>query len=341
MVSKNMLSHRDRLTFRYANTCSTNLVQTRALTHRLWVGMLLLAIASSATEVTAQRLTPSETQGHPDVLVSKSATHWTTYDNCPVLIDHAVDIPALESGLLKEVYVRLNEPVGQNGKLAQLDSELAELEVQVAQLQYDSATKLAEDRADVDFQLMTLQELQDELASYRRIKDSVSDGEIRNLTLRVGKAQLTLTQARHAHARNGLSAQLQQASLRSAQQRLARRTVLSPIAGIATRVDKKAGQWVEAGEVIARVEDFSRLQVDALVPERDIDRSEIVGSQVRTTVDTADGPILLQGTVSSYDPKVSSSGLIRIHCEVSNVLHRGHYVLLPGMTVGLQIRTHL
>ncbi|QDV23508.1 efflux RND transporter periplasmic adaptor subunit [Aureliella helgolandensis] len=272
-----------------------------------------------------------------DAAVGPSTGSWLRFKQCPVLVEQAVDIPALESGVVESLPIKLNQSVTSGAVVAQLDSELAQLELRLAKLQHAAAMNLAQDNSDVDFHLVALQETQEELSSYEKISTSVSDSEIRRKTMEVGKARLALLRTQQALSRAGLESEMKSAGVEAAQKRLERRRVESPIDGVVAAIHMHAGQWVQAGQPIVRVENMSQLIADALVPIGDVDLSTIVGSEVRACMTTPEGELQFKGRVTSFDHKVSGQGLVRIHSRIENVQKAGQWQVLPGMTIDLLV----
>ncbi|GAB5405087.1 MAG: HlyD family efflux transporter periplasmic adaptor subunit [Aureliella sp.] len=300
-------------------------------------------LASLVAGTVLSTATAAPTQ--PSAIANTNAvvTSWRRLEQCPVLVEDSVEVPALESGVIVELAVELNQAISPDELIAKLDQEQAAMGVEMAKLKHQSALSLAEDSSEIDYQQLALQEIQNELTSYEKISKSVSSSEIRRLNLQVGKARLALVRARQASARAKVEAGVLATEIELAENRLSRRSVVSPLGGIVASVDKQVGQWVEAGETIAKIENLSELGVDAIVPVDSIDRGNIVGTPVRVVVSTKStktngtGDVRLPGQVVSFDHKVSARGLIRLHCRVRNTTHRGSFLLLPGANVDLEI----
>ncbi len=302
--------------------------------------LLFVSLVAAAVPSTAAA-TPVEPSG---IATDRDqTTSWRRLKQCPVLVEDAVEVPALESGVIVEMAVKLNQTIAPDQLIARLDQQQAAMSVEMANLKYQSALSLAQDKSEIDYQQLALQEIQSELSSYEKISTSVSNSEIRRLNLQVGKARLALVRARQASARAEVEAKVLAAEIKLAENRLERRSVHAPLGGIVSSVEKQVGQWVQAGETIAKIENLSELGVDAIVPFNSVDLGNIVDTPVRVVVSlpatAAEGPteLRLPGEVVSYDHKVSGRGLIRLHCRVRNTTHRGQHLLLPGMDVDLEI----
>ena len=265
-------------------------------------------------------------------------TGWVTFEKCPVMVEHHFEIPAQERGFLKTLTVELNQSVAANELLAELDTDLAELELQMAQLERALAEELARDESDVKFQQLALQQVEAELASHRSISNSVSESEIRRLTLGVEQAKLSLVRATHVHRRALSEVKLKAAAVEVAQLRLTRRRIVAPCSGVVTAIRIHPGQSLEAGQTILEIEDLEQLVIDRLIPTAHVNVANLVGCEVRVDLEQAEGAMLrLAGQITSYDPHVSSSGLVRVHARVKNIQQDGHWALLPGREVTMHV----
>lgn len=276
-------------------------------------------------------------------LAASTAVHgqgngWITFEKCSAMVEYRVEIPAQERGFLKRLNVELNQSVEADQVLAELDTELAELELRMAQLEHTRAEELARDDADVKLQQLALRQVEAELANHRTISNSVSESEIRRLELGVEQAKVGVIRATHVRNRALSEVKLKAASVEVAEMRLARRRIIAPRSGVVTGVKSYPGQSLEAGQTILEIEDLEHLVVDRLVPIAQISVSDLVGSEVRVDMLQADGQtVRLAGKVTSYDPRVSPSGLVRMHARVNNIMRQGNWVLLPGSEVTMHV----
>jgi multidrug efflux pump subunit AcrA (membrane-fusion protein) len=303
-------------------------------------GRRLVRLAAGCLIAWASFRTSPVALGQSDSRDGSGAATWLTFADCPVLLEKSVEVPALESGVLEKVEIELNAPVKAGQTLARLDEELALMEVKLAQLQHQAAVELANDDSSVKFAKVALNAAKEELENNSAIKASVSGSELRRLTLAVGSAEVNLQRAELALKRAAVEAELKAATVQAASLRNSRRRIVSPLDGIVTAVHLHQGQWVEAGKPVALVADLEHLLVDCLIPIEKVDRKRIVGLEVRVeTVQPSPGsaPLRLAGRISSYDPQVSSQGLVRVHARIQNARQGEHWLLLPGMNVKLEV----
>ncbi len=263
---------------------------------------------------------------------------WIAFEKCPVMVEHKLDIPAQERGFLRLLQVELNQAVTAGQVLAELDTELAELELRMAKLEQAQSNERALDDSDVKFQEVVLQKSMQDLDSHRAISTSVSESEIRSRTLGVAQAELGLKRAERAQRLAVGEAKLRAAAVEVAELRLAQRRIVAPRNGVVTAVKLHPGQSVEAGQTIMEIQDLEHLLIDRLIPIAQFNVAELVGSDVRVDVEQSGGAhVRLSGQIISYDPHVSSGGLVRVHAKVKNVLHGNDWVLLPGSEVTMYV----
>ena len=262
---------------------------------------------------------------------------WITLEKCPV-VTQTVQVPSQERGFLRALMVELNQPVTANQVLAELDTDLTELELRMAQLELVQAKELALVDSGVTLQKVTLQQVEEELQNYRSISNSVSESELRKLELKLEEARYGLNRATHAQHRAQGDENLKAAAVKVAELKLARRRILAPINGEVTAIKIESGQSVEAGQTVLEIEDLANLTISPLIPIRQYNVGDLDGAEVRVDVPQPDAaPVRLSGQITSYEPHVTANGLVRIHARVKNVQRNGVWVLLPGDDVTMHI----
>lgn len=263
---------------------------------------------------------------------------WIKFERCPVLVERTVEVPAIEQGIVKSIAVELNQEIAAGEIVAELDTELAHMELEAAQLEYSIAAELAKDESTIEYRRFALEQAEHELANYRAISSSVSESEIRRLKLAVDLAKLELIRSEKSKKAAESQALVRRAAVEVAKLRLKRRQVMTQQSGIVTKLKVSLGQSVEAGQPLMEIRNLEYLLVDRLISIHDFDLTKLVGAAVRVEVPLADGSITrLAGKVTSYDPEVSSQGLVRMHARVQNIQRDSHWVLLPGREVTMYL----
>ncbi len=263
---------------------------------------------------------------------------WITFEKCPVKVEHTLEIPAQERGFLRSLNVELNQVVTTDQVLAELDTDLAELELEMAKLELAQASELARDDSGVKLQTVTLQQVKVELENYRSISNSVSESELRRLILEQEQAEYGVKRAQHAQGRAIGEEKLKAAAVEVAKLRLARRRIVAPHGGEVTAIKIQSGQSVEAGQTILEIEDLEHLIIYPLIPINKFNVADLNGAEVRVDVaQPGADSVRLAGQITSYDPHVSSGGLVRIHARVKNMKRGNVWVLLPGSEVTMHV----
>ena len=268
------------------------------------------------------------------------AQTWVTFHDCPVMLENLYVVPAKDSGIVDNVSIQLNEFVKKGQLLVTLEKDRAELELQEAKEKHARAVELAADQGEVKLRRTALKIAKEELDNNVEIANSVSSSEIRRLTLAVEYASVALSNAENAFKLAGRQADSAAMAVKAATMNLANRDIYAPSEGIVTALKVHPGQWVEMGKPVMEISDLRQLQVDCLVPIEKTDLKKLVGLDVRIESNhrTATGaPIRLSGKITSYDPKVTTRGEVRVHCRIQNVRQGSEWLLLPDMNVRLEV----
>jgi HlyD family secretion protein len=192
-----------------------------------------------------------------------------------------------------------------------------------------------------------LQAAQRNLEALRRLQQTgaASAAEVQDAETRVNTARskVNLLQQK-SHSRfssldqQRAEAQLQQATAAysATEDLLEKSNIRSPQAGEVYNLPVKAGNFVNAGDLLVQVADLSRVTVKAYVDEPDIGRLA-KGQAVQVTWDAIPGRTW-QGTVTQVPTTVVSRGsrsVGEVECEVDNTDRK----LLPNVNVSVTIVT--
>lgn len=243
--------------------------------------------------------------------------------------------------------------------------EQAKVDLRVAQKLAESDVAVRLGRAA---ETLAKNELDRTLESQRKFSSSVSPLELARKQHAVEKSQLDTEQAQHdfevqALRSAGRNAYLQQniiagdrlkleyqdatttqgisvltadranAALSLSRERLDRRRIMAPLAGIVVEQLKNAGEWVEAGEPVLRVINLETLLVKGYVDADSIQLSD-KGRTVVVRGTSAGGEVIARGTISFVSPEVDSvNGQVMVKAEIRNPQLR----LRPGKRVEMTI----
>lgn len=148
------------------------------------------------------------------------------------------------------------------------------------------------------------------------------------------RLKLDLTQARSSDAVSQLGAERAQSAYEQAVNFLEHRQIAAPLSGIVVEQLKQRGEWVEAGEPVARIVRLDVLLVEGFVPADQIDHSDR-GAKVSVSGLTRRGRVTVPGKITFVSPEVDSvNHQVKVKAEIQNSELR----LRPGQRVDMQIQ---
>jgi multidrug resistance efflux pump len=149
--------------------------------------------------------------------------------------------------------------------------------------------------------------------------------------LQIDKAKLDLRVAK-------MTADVEQAAVSLADENIRRRKIASPVAGEVIEVNRHAGEWVNAGDPVARVIKMDELRVEGFLSTREFDPGEVAGRHVSVEVELARGRrAQFEGQIEFVNPLVLSGDKYRVRAVVKNRVENGHWLLRPGTSASMTI----
>lgn len=252
------------------------------------------------------------------------------------LID-AVRVAAEDPGIIRSV-VTVGEKLNSGQSIAQLNFELYAAQRDAAQKEL-AAAKLESDN-DVDLQFAKVSSdvsrrvLERSLAANRQYRKAVSLTEIERLKLELKRSELSGEQADRMGKVNEINEELKSGELKIAELRLKNREISSPIDGVVTEVSGQVGQWVNAGQTIAKVVNTDRLRFSGLADRDDLLPNQVSDKGTLTVEFQNDVTEEFEVSITFVSPEIDpSSGLYEIHAEVTNTDQR----LFAGMRASLSL----
>lgn len=319
----------------------------------------LLIAAAVAIYVATRRAAPPSApfaKAKRETLVSVLSTNGKTE---PV---EWVPVHAERAGRIRRVAVVRGQKVAAGAVLAVLDDEataalmasaqarLEQAKAEVAVLERGGrAAELAEidsllkhtavDRAAAQRELASLERLVAKQAAPRSELDTAKDrlaqldGQVaaqqaRRSTL-VGQGDLVVAQARVRDAEAALAQARRQSEMAS---------IRAPRGGVVYDLPARDGAWLEAGGLVARIGDMSRLRVTVYIDEPDLGRVR-KGLPVTLTWDALQGR-QWQGVVDQVPAQVIALGTRQVG-EVVTVAENPQQDLPPGANINARIRAQV
>lgn len=213
---------------------------------------------------------------------------------------------------------------GRAAELAEIESTLKRVAVDRAAAQRELAAlerlveKQAAPRLELDTAKDRLAQLDAQMAAQQTRRAAlVGQGELAVAQSRVRDAEATLGQARR---------QSEMASIRA------------PRGGVVYELPARVGAWLEAGGLVARIGDMSRLRVTVYIDEPDLGRVK-KGLPVTVTWDALAGREW-QGVVDAVPAQVIALGTRQVG-EVVTVADNPRHDLPPGANINARIRAQV
>ncbi|MBM3966855.1 MAG: HlyD family efflux transporter periplasmic adaptor subunit [Planctomycetes bacterium] len=187
-----------------------------------------------------------------------------------VILKHNVKLACRNSGIVVSVTALPGNTVATSGTIVRLDSDVYEAELGVAQAQLEIAEIEDEDESEIVFantSSNTSRKILDRsLKAKQEFEKSVSNSEVDKQTIDHAQAQLNLEQAKQKKRTRSKTKAVKENERLLAKLALDFREVRSPIDGLVTEVPVQVGEWVNSGQMIARVIDLKQLRIEAFVP---------------------------------------------------------------------------
>ncbi len=233
-----------------------------------------------------------------------------------------IDVPALETGPLIDFAAKEGRAVQSGEVLARIDGSDAKSALAEARADYEVATvesenDLAIKSAEADLAAAT-RELQRAETANELPSGRVSESEFDELRLKQSQAGLAVEQARRAKHKASRVAAAKLERVKRAEEKLRRHDVKSPVSGAVVESKFEIGEWVEVGQIVARVIQTNQLKVEGMLEGNAI-TTVLVGSPVLVTVPAGKREIVLKGEITFVSTEaLPTSGRVRFRAVVSN-----------------------
>jgi len=264
--------------------------------------------------------------------------------HCLVSLIEDVQVPAREAGALTNVGVVEGQYVTQGQLLAQIDDQQPRLDKLAAELERDAALVKAQDNIEVRYAEAAFEvaaaELERAVSIERKNANAVTQQDIEKLRLAKRRDELQIERSKLELRVAKMNADVHQATVKSADDAVARRQIISPLAGVVVTLFHEKGEWVAAGEPVLQVIRVDRLRVEGFVSGAEIGPEEIAGRPVSVEVQLAGGRTArFNGKVVFVSPLVQAGDKYRVRAEVENRTENGNPLLRPGMSATMTIAT--
>jgi membrane fusion protein (multidrug efflux system) len=248
-----------------------------------------------------------------------------------------VAIASQTEGVVGEILVEEGDFVQKGQVLCRLDDTQAQIRLQSsrqklaqARLQLEKANIL-QDKSDVQ-----LANTREEYERYHKLYEErlVSEREVAQVKYRLDELEHDLKVSSSGsreltHRVDELESEIKQAELE-----ISRTVIQAPFAGYITSREVNLGQTIRTMEALFQLGDFSPLQTEVFLSERDASR--INPGQTATIFSGVESSLELEGRVARISPVVDqSTGTVKVIVELA----KGNELFKPGGFVRVEIRT--
>jgi multidrug resistance efflux pump len=262
--------------------------------------------------------------------------------HCLVSLIEDVQVPAREAGPLMNVAVAEGQFVTAGQLIAQIDDQQPQIDKLAAELERDAALAKAQDDIEVRYAeaafAVASAELERAVSIDRKSPGGVTQQEIQKLQLAKHRDELQIERSKLERRVARMNADVHQAAVKSATYAVARRQIISPLAGVVVNILHEKGEWVAAGEPVLQVVRIDRLRVEGFLNATEVGPEEINGRPVSVEVQLVGGRTArFVGDVVFVSPLVQAGDKYRVRAEVENRTENGSPLLRPGMTATMNI----
>jgi multidrug efflux pump subunit AcrA (membrane-fusion protein) len=242
------------------------------------------------------------------------------------------------SGVVQNMNIKEGSRVHQGEEITRIRDVTIRLQVERAQTAVEIARKKQDNDIDKQIAVKSLavasNEYQRALDANNRVENVYPPNELDRLKLVMDRSHLEAQRAEYQHALAVLETSLAEAEVKQNQELLQRHRVSAPCNGMVVSVERRVGEWVEPGTVIAKIVEIDRLRVEGFLNAADADL-RLIGTKASVSVAIAGQILETQGELVFISPDANPvSGQVRVFLEVDNRDQK----LRPGLrpTVYLQ-----
>jgi len=262
--------------------------------------------------------------------------------HCQVSPIQEADVPAQQAGVLRTVDVKAGASVNEGDLLAQIDDNHAMSQLAVMKNKLAVANEQAENDINVRYSeaayLVAKAEYESALEANRNVPGTVPHMQVQELKLAAHRNWLGIEQAQTDQQIAVLQVGVSQAELGAAEENVARHKIKAPLTGEVMKVYSHKGEWVQPGDVVARVVWLQRLYVEGFASIAQVAPSQLKNRTVEV-VATLDNnrQVPFRGKIVFAKSLIEGGGKYLVRAEVDNRLEGDQWLLLPGMPVGMTI----
>ncbi len=265
-----------------------------------------------------------------------------TLQRCLISVQHEVEVPAQEAGVLVRLEAAEGVQVERSNLLAKIDDSQRQMQKRQALIEQQAAREEAENDINVRYAKAAARVAEAEytqaVEANRQVTGTYPEAEIRRLKLAWHRAYLQIEQSQHEQRLATFRVESRAADVDAAETNIRRRTILAPVSGEVVALLKQAGEWVQPGEPVLRIVSYDTLRVEGFLNAKHYDPVDVAGRPVQVTVELARGrQVRFPGKITFVSSQVQAGGDYRLWAEVENRRDQGQWLLRPGLDARMTI----
>ncbi len=266
-----------------------------------------------------------------------------TLKDCVVSLEEEAEVSAQEPGMLLKLPVKEGQQVKKGEWLATIDDLLALRDQDVAKYKLDVAEEQARSKINVEYTTAAAKVAEavylGDVDANNKVPNAVPKAVVRQHLLEQRAADLSIEKAEMELRIAGLQAKVSEAELAQATEKVEHRRIKSPLSGQIQKINRRVGEWLQAGEPVMHVVQVSQLRVQGTLKISELAPEEVMGRPVTVSVVFARGRVeSFKGDIVFVDPMVEADGQYLVRALIKNREENGQWLLRPGMDAEMTIQ---
>lgn len=248
------------------------------------------------------------------------------------------EIPSKSSGVILSSNIREGSLVSAGDLLLEIDSRLAKLNVEKLQAEEQIAAEEAASTVEIEFMKRSIEvakaELSRGLQSNRRLPGAVPKSEIDQLALIAERAIAEKKKTAFDMQMKQMQTKIRGLELKIGQRQWLDHQIKTPLSGKVVEVYKRAGEWVDRSEAVAKIVQLDKLKTEIKIPAS-IAVDQLEGTQAIFTPDLSSiAGEKFDGIVIFVNPEANPvNQTMRVWIEIDNK----ELKLVPGLVGTIEL----
>ena len=228
--------------------------------------------------------------------------------------------------------------------VARIDDTEALLSLKAAMVEEDVAKKQADNDVDIRYaeaqELVTLAEYEEALEANKRAPGALSESEVRRRKFQHKRSGLATEQARKDHIIAKAQVKVATAKVQAARHEWETRRIKSEIGGVVSQRFAQVGEWVNAGDPIAKLMQLDKVRVIGYVDADSIARNDVIGKSVVIEVRlTGNRRERIPARITHAGFQVGTDNTYKVWADIENILDGNQFAIHPGCPARMMIDT--